>query len=70
MVGLSVNLNVLDAAEKRVKSRFSFRQVRKTLLYEGDRREDSNLMEGGAQRERRRKKMEGERQMAVIVERQ
>ncbi|CAM9303788.1 unnamed protein product, partial [Hapterophycus canaliculatus] len=27
VVGMSVNLNVLDAAEKRVKSRFSFRQV-------------------------------------------
>eukprot|EP00752_Nemacystus_decipiens_P011241 g9990.t1 len=28
VVGLSVNLNVLDVAEKRVKSRFSFRQIR------------------------------------------
>ncbi|CAM9937193.1 unnamed protein product, partial [Sphacelaria rigidula] len=28
VVGLSVNLNVLDAAEKRIKSRFSFRQIR------------------------------------------
>ncbi|CAB1101080.1 unnamed protein product [Ectocarpus sp. CCAP 1310/34] len=27
VVGLSVNLNVLDVAEKRVKSRFSFRQI-------------------------------------------
>ncbi|CAM9557915.1 unnamed protein product [Scytosiphon promiscuus] len=33
VVGLSVNLNVLDAAEKRVKSRFSFRQVRESLCY-------------------------------------
>lgn len=27
VVGLSVNLNVVDEAEKRIKSRFSFRQV-------------------------------------------
>lgn len=34
VVGLSVNLNVLDVAEKRVKSRFSFRQVGQEVYQE------------------------------------
>lgn len=47
VVGLSVNLNVLDVAEKRVKSRFSFRQVRGTT--DGIRRLNQG---GGCRREK------------------
>ncbi len=47
VVGLSVNLNVLDVAEKRVKSRFSFRQVRLSV---GGTRKCLSLDRGGGMR--------------------